>query len=113
MATTVQMNTRINPALKASGDAVLKRNGYTPSSAVQALWTYIVENNSLPSFMPKTKASAAKARMLEEIEESAGLALKMQEQLLGIPASRTGGAEELTYDELKELSWADRGAFDD
>lgn len=113
MTATVQMNTRINPALKANGDAVLKRNGYTPSSAIQALWTYIAENNSLPAFMPKKKEDSAKAQIIAEIEENTGLAIKMQESLMGTRSTRHGELDEMTYDELKELAWADRGAFDD
>ena len=113
MAATVQMNTRINPALKTGGDAVLKRNGYTPSSAIQALWAYMVENNALPSFMAKKKGDTVQAQIVREIEENAGLAIKMQEQLMGIPVTFTSKADEVSYDELKELAWEDRGVFDD
>ena len=34
----VQLNTRIDPMLKAGGDAVLTRNGLGPSDAIRALW---------------------------------------------------------------------------
>lgn len=113
MAATVQMNTRINPALKTGGDAVLKRNGYTPSSAIQALWAYMVENNALPSFMAKEKSDAVQAQIIREIGENAGLAVKMQEQLMGIPVTYLSNTDEISYDELKELAWEDRGVFDE
>lgn len=113
MGETIQMNTRLNKAVKLSGDAVLKRNGYTPSSAVQTLWAYLAENRTLPSFMPATNKKDVKTQAIAEIEESSGLAIKMQERLLGIPASHQSKVDEMPYDELKELAWANRGAFDD
>ena len=48
---TVQLNTRIDPMLKAGGDAVLTRNGLGPSDAIRALWVYLVEHQALPGFM--------------------------------------------------------------
>lgn len=47
----VQLNTRIDPMLKAGGDAVLTRNGLGPSDAIRALWAYLVEHQALPGFM--------------------------------------------------------------
>ena len=44
----VQLNTRIDPMLKAGGDAVLTRNGLGPSDAIRALWAYLVEHQALP-----------------------------------------------------------------
>ena len=44
---TVQLNTRIDPMLKAGGDAVLTRNGLGPSDAIRALWAYLVEHQTL------------------------------------------------------------------
>ena len=59
MATaTVQLNTRIDPMLKAGGDAVLTRNGLGPSDAIRALWTYLVEHQTLPGFMVEDRCEA-------------------------------------------------------
>lgn len=44
---TVQLNTRIDPMLKAGGDAVLTRNGLGPSDAIRALWAYLVEHQTV------------------------------------------------------------------
>lgn len=112
MTATIQMNTRISKALKQSGDAVLERNGYTPSSAVRALWLYLSEHGRLPSFMPKAKNATSKDERVMEIESNAGMALRMLEDLIGKENVR-GQDDELSYDELKELAWEDRGAFDD
>ena len=43
---TVQLNTRIDPMLKAGGDAVLTRNGLGASDAIRALWVYLVEHQT-------------------------------------------------------------------
>ena len=112
MAATIQMNTRISKALKQSGDAVLERNGYTPSSAVRALWLYLSEHGSLPSFMPKAKNATSKDERVAEIESNTGMAIRMLEDLIG--KERVSGQDgELSYEELRELAWEDRGAFDD
>lgn len=112
MAATIQMNTRISKALKQSGDAVLERNGYTPSSAVRALWLYLSEHGSLPSFMPKAKNTTSKDERAAEIESNTGMAIRMLEDLIG-KERVSGQDDELSYEELRELAWEDRGAFDD
>ena len=47
-----------------------------------------------------------------EIESNAGMAVRMLEDLIGKENVRRQD-DELSYDELKELAWEDRGAFDD
>lgn len=108
----VQMNTRIGVEIKRTGDEVLRRYGYTPSSAVQALWTYLAEHNALPPFMPsKAKASDLEARK-QEIADNAGFAVKEFSRITGIPLSQRP-VDSLTDDELRELAWEERGAFHD
>ena len=63
---TVQLNTRIDPMLKAGGDAVLTRNGLGPSDAIRALWAYLVEHQTLPGFMVADKREASRAESLAE-----------------------------------------------
>lgn len=69
---TVQLNTRIDPMLKAGGDAVLTRNGLGPSDAIRALWAYLVEHQTLPGFMVADKHEAPRAESLAE--QGCGLA---------------------------------------
>ena len=80
-AATVQLNTRIDPMLKAGGDAVLTRNGLGPSDAVRALWAYLVEHQALPGFMVTDKREAPRAESLAE--QGCGLAFSS----LGLSAS--------------------------
>lgn len=108
----VQMNTRIGIGIKRTGDEVLRRYGYTPSSAVQALWTYLAEHNALPPFMPsKAKASDLEARK-QEVADNAGFAIRLAVEA-GVISPDTSWVDELDYDELRELSWEERGAFRD
>lgn len=108
----VQMNTRIGVEIKRAGDEVLRRYGYSPSSAVQALWTYLVEHNALPSFMPsKANASDLEARK-QEVADNAGFAIKELSKVTGIPVERLR-VDSLTDDELRELAWIERGVLHD
>lgn len=77
----VQLNTRIDPMLKAGGDAVLARNGLGPSDAIRALWVYLVEHQALPGFMVADKRDAPRAESLAE--RGCGLAFSS----LGLRAS--------------------------
>lgn len=109
---TVQMNTRIDLGLKRSGDAVLRRNGYSPTAAVKALWSYVSEHNALPSFMPERTSADAKASRLAAIQEEQGMAWRLFSSLTGIDGP-SPTLDRLTDDELLELAWEERGAFDD
>ena len=48
MPATVQLNTRIDPELKRSGDAVFARAGLTPSEVVRAVWAHAARTQSVP-----------------------------------------------------------------
>ncbi len=112
MADTVQMNIRINKNIKSAGDSILRRCGYSPSSAIQALWTYIAEKNALPDFMPAKKTDAAKETRREEIMAAKGMALKMYSEATGTPRL-SPEVSNLPIRELKELAWEERRAFDE
>lgn len=85
--TMVQLNTRIDPMLKAGGDAVLTRNGLGPSDAIRALWAYLVEHQALPGFMLADKRGTSRAESLAE--QGCGLAFSS----LGLSASDFALAE--------------------
>ena len=88
MPATVQLNTRIDPKLKRSGDAVFARGGFTPSDAVRALWTYAARHQEIPDFMlsgeegDRTRAPEAD----EAPRTSAGLALRVAAEQCGFKA---------------------------
>lgn len=45
---TTQMNVRLDSELKAAGDAVLEREGVTPSQMVRAIWEWLVVEDRVP-----------------------------------------------------------------
>lgn len=55
---TVQMSIRIDEKLKAQGDAVFARYGFTPSQAVQAIWAYVASRQSVPEFLVHRSCAA-------------------------------------------------------
>ncbi|TJW10305.1 hypothetical protein [Parvibacter caecicola] len=108
---TVQMNTRLDSATKAAGDAVLRRNGYSPSAATQALWGYLASHQQLPEFMPPRKASAPTEARRREILEGEGLAVRLFQQMTGISAPSP--QESLpSYDDLRQAAYVERGLLD-
>ena len=81
-ATTAQLNVRIDPSLKKSGDSVLTRNRLTPSDAVRALWSYLASNQALPGFMdPSATPTTADNR---SFDSGLGLALSIAHRDCGL-----------------------------
>lgn len=104
---TVQLNTRIDPMLKAGGDAVLTRNGLGPSDAIRALWAYLVEHQTLPGFMVADKREAPRAESLAE--QGCGLAFSSWGYVLRIllPAGSSAEDWDAVRDDMYEAMIAD------
>lgn len=108
---TVQMNTRLDSAMKAAGDAVLRRNGYSPSAATQALWGYLATHQQLPEFMPPRKPGALTEARRQEILEGEGLAVRLFQRMTGVSAPSQ--QEDLpSYDDLRQAAYVERGLLD-
>ena len=56
-AAAAQLNVRIDPTLKKSGDSVLARNKLTPSDAVRGLWGYLARHQTVPAFLNEPGAT--------------------------------------------------------
>ncbi|KAB8289909.1 DNA-damage-inducible protein J [Bifidobacterium avesanii] len=72
----VQMNVRIDEALKDEGDAVLRELGVSASDAIRALWTYLADRRALPDMSTTADEAAREAerqRRLKLVRESAGM----------------------------------------
>ena len=54
----VQMNVRIDEDVKARGDEVFARAGFTPSQVVRAVWEYAEQTGEVPAFMRASGADA-------------------------------------------------------
>lgn len=85
-AATAQLNVRIDPVLKKSGDSVLARHKLTPSDAVRALWDYLARNQTLPGFMEHQ--AAANDASIRGFESGRGLALDIALDRCGLDKRR-------------------------
>ena len=72
-AKVAQINIRMDPTLKTSGDAVLSRLGVTPSDAVRALYEYLASEQDLPEGLAPKHVVA----QTHWAAENAGLALRL------------------------------------
>lgn len=105
-ASSVQMNTRLDKSLKETGDAVLRRLGYSPSQAVRTLWEFLAAHQSEPSavrefmepYVQEGSADAAERRKAATRE----IRSRYQQlvQLAGIDPDAMGNAEP-TYEDLR------------
>ena len=80
MPSTVQLNTRIDPGLKARGDAVFARAGLSSSEVVRAVWKAAARTQEVPECVRASK-EGAKPAQIDAIKEGAGLARRMAEEL--------------------------------
>lgn len=105
----VQMNVRMDSALKASGNAALAELGFTPSQAVRALWEFITLQGTLPPALmhllrDSQAGSAADDGTRGNISEGAALISSFYTKI-GIDEPMY---DIIDYDELRELSAAEQ-----
>lgn len=79
MPSTVQLNTRIDPGLKARGDAVFARAGLSSSEVVRAVWESAARTQEVPDFVRSSKN--AQGARIKAIRDGAGIAKRMAEEL--------------------------------
>ena len=80
MPSTVQLNTRIDPGLKARGDAVFARAGLTSSEVVRAVWEAAARTQELPDCV-RAATEAGRSAHSDAIKKGSGLARRMAEEL--------------------------------
>lgn len=79
MPSTVQLNTRIDPSLKARGDAVFARAGLSSSEVVRAVWESAARTQKVPDCVRSSKN--AHGAHIKAIRDGAGIARRMAEEL--------------------------------
>lgn len=116
MAATAQINARIDASLKEEGDAALANAGFTPTQAVRAVWAMARKYASRPTelrerLLPdeaerkRKEEDAERARLLKLAEEGPNIMKNAYKNLgLSWPPPESG----LSYEELKELAYAER-----
>ena len=118
--TTTQINARIDFETKALGDRALESIGYTPTSAIRALWGYVGKNlhnqKKLRSLFAQlegdrsvTTADAAASERMKALEEGP-LIIERALRDMGIDNPRP---LDMSYKELREQAylekWVERG----
>lgn len=110
-----QINARIAPELKARGDAALLNAGFSPTQAIRALWDFAAEHFDDPGAISRAllperasdedrRAAEEKAQRAEAIAYGPSLVRDVYLKFdLAWPR-----ASELSYDDLKELAYAER-----
>lgn len=113
---TAQINARISSGLKSSGDAALAKAGFTPTQAVRALWSLADRHSSDPGelrriLLPEEAETNQKEnenrrkRMLKQAEEGACI---VQNAYAALGLSHSDSAENIPYDELKQLAYEEK-----
>ena len=105
----VQMNIRMDSALKASGNAVIAELGYTPSQVVRALWEFATVQGTLPPALTHLlrddrDANATDGGAPDRAPEGAALVSSFYRQV-GIEEPADGPID---YDELRQLAAAEQ-----
>lgn len=111
MAAT-QMNVRLDANLKASGDAVLEREGVSSSQAVRALWEYLAVQDRIPDGLRMVLDNQEfdakefeRELRLEAVERGANLVSEFYRQF-DIPEPDPN--REIDYDALLEAEMKER-----
>ena len=114
---TAQINARIEPELKASGDAALAAAGLSPTQAIRALWELAARNADDPRTIESTlfpehaqqqreATQARRAARMAAARRGAGLAdTIMAAHGISLPAD---GLPELSPDELRDLAYQEQ-----
>ena len=111
-----QMNVRIPARLKAEGDEVLERMGWSASQAVREFWEFLVRNRDNTAAVRKTvletapsteQANPEVARKLALAEEGAHI-FERRLQAMGIAPHAHGADDDPCYERLLEEAYAQR-----
>lgn len=115
---STQINARISSDLKARGDAALLEAGFSPTSAIRALWDFAAQHVGDPgaivqALLPeqvKHEEDAVAAERNRRAEAIARGSTLVRDAYLaaGISWPSSAPGQELAYDELKELAYAER-----
>lgn len=103
----VQMNTRIDRNVKARGDAVFARHGYTASQVVRMVWDYAGKHQDVPSFMKPSRDAHAQERQhkIDKVRAGTGLAVDIARSQCGYQGSAGNLLEGKTWREVRDKAY--------
>lgn len=110
----VQMNTRIDSAIKAQGDEVFATLGLSPSEVVRAVWGFAAEHSDAPAIVGQALAlgNASGSRHDPErayrvgIAKIAGDCVANYRSGLGLPT--LDRLDTIDYRALREQAWEEK-----
>ena len=105
----VQVNARLDAAIKREGDATLAGLGSSATEAIRALWDFLARAKRLPDYMEQGQDTPPVDQTPQELfpattgvaEQGAGLALRMA-RARGLS---TGGIQAMSYQELRDAAF--------
>lgn len=96
-----QLNTRIDDAIKRSGDSVLRREGVSVAQAVRGLWGYMGATQTIPDFILHDFEADDRAeleRRAERVVSGCGQAVRLAREA-GLDV-RQESIDALSYDDM-------------
>lgn len=108
---TTQLNTRIDANLKERGDRVLARRGFTPSTAIRALWSYADTHGDVPPFLLEEQAKRENdecAARIQKAKDGYGMAIRMAQELASDPSTFEDVLSSTTWEDLREEMYEER-----
>ena len=104
----VQMNIRMDSALKEAGNAAIAELGLTPSQVVRALWEYVAVQGNLPPMLGrafKTHTNGENSENDRQHTDGGAAIVSTFYETIGIDEPLR---ESIDYDELRELAAAEQ-----
>lgn len=111
----VQMNTRIDSALKGAGDLVIRECGFTPSDVVRKVWSFAARNRHRPDAVRELLSLLDEGEPLpcaaDAPQEAAAHAAVRGPQIVEQFCQSVGidptGLQPTSFDQLKEAAFDD------
>lgn len=119
MEEAVQLNVRMNRALRDAGNDVLRSEGISPSELVRSIWSLVAQRGeALKSVMDLVRGEAAAGEA--QVDDPLSRGQLLYDQALRATGVRRNVAEKAlcrrTFDDMAEDAlldkWAERGLLD-
>lgn len=104
----VQMNIRMDSALKTSGNAVIAELGYTPSQVVRALWEFATVQGTLPPALTRLLRDDRGVNATDGTPDRASEGTALVSSFYRQVGIEEPADSPIDYDELRELAAAEQ-----
>lgn len=117
-APIAQVNARVDADLKEQGDAALERAGFTPTTAIRALWRLAIQLDNQPGALAdllepdRARATdeelAERARKVALAQKGAHIVSDCLERMGIRPNGAASAVASLSLEEMRELAYEER-----